>query len=89
MNAETLNRLLLAAVEFGYRAGEKGEWNLEMTLLKWREPQKYDGYGKPDQKRIRYIGPLKEWSRDPIEVFPGMAAKLVATGKWEYVKEST
>lgn len=24
-----------AAVEFGYRAGEKGVWNLEMTLHKW------------------------------------------------------
>lgn len=25
----------LSAVGFGYLAGEKGEWNLEMTLLQW------------------------------------------------------
>jgi hypothetical protein len=59
VNAETLRRICLAAVEFGYRAGEKGEWNLQMTLLKWQEPQKSpktvqeicDGYGGPGQKK--------------------------------------
>jgi hypothetical protein len=31
---KTQMNLLLAAVEFGYRAGEKGQDNLEMTLKK-------------------------------------------------------
>jgi hypothetical protein len=57
VNAETLRRICLAAVEFGYRAGEKGEWNLQMTLIEWQRPlpktvqQICDGYGRPGQKK--------------------------------------
>lgn len=38
LDTESDVRSHLYAVEFGYRAGEKGEWNLEMTLHKWHHP---------------------------------------------------
>lgn len=37
--ADRLLNNLAPAVEFGYRAGEKGVDNLEMTLRKWSVPQ--------------------------------------------------